>query len=517
MAGGWIHNYSVTANTIASPQTGLGGTTPAQAAPMIVATCAAMGIYNDAQPDPKNWMVTTLISKWGVDQLTKNGASISLGKDTVQFVKQPNGVFTPPANSTMTLTQSGSAYSLQQRHGNTFNFDSIGRLSTIVDPYNNSLSVAYLSTTSNLPQTVTDWKGRSLTFNYTSGQLTSVADSSTPNRTVHYGYSTAYNAQGDLTSFTDPESKTSNYTYDTNHDVVATVDANSQLVVSNLYNSQGRITTQYTQGSAAKIWRIFWSGWQTVEQDPAGSQRVFSHDDQGRLVSLQDQLGGLTQTFYDGQNHIIQTISPLNETNQFIYDGNNNLTNSIDPLGFPEAGGPEMGNLVFQTEHALPHFVGTGIDQAAVESQITSELGSQIFSGLFPGTTVSRTVDKGDNGCMAGTDSSVSTRTWQNALDAIVETKSGSTQDRWRRAANLNRFIMKVTRQVGWRNPRAEKIKMDEQIEIERRLLPLNIATPLASRNSPSVTPPMTASLTICQPAAWLAMLKSKTILPTEE
>ena len=36
---------------------------------------------------------------------------------------------------------------------------------------------------------------------------------------------------------------------------------------------------------------------------------------------------------------------------------------------------------------------------------------------------------------LAGTDSGVSTRTWQNALDVIIETKSGSTQDRWRRAA----------------------------------------------------------------------------------
>ena len=36
---------------------------------------------------------------------------------------------------------------------------------------------------------------------------------------------------------------------------------------------------------------------------------------------------------------------------------------------------------------------------------------------------------------LAGTDSGVSTRTWQNALGAIVETKTGPTQDRWRRAA----------------------------------------------------------------------------------
>jgi len=38
---------------------------------------------------------------------------------------------------------------------------------------------------------------------------------------------------------------------------------------------------------------------------------------------------------------------------------------------------------------------------------------------------------------LAGTDSGVSTRTWQSALDAIVETKSGSTKDRWRRAGAI--------------------------------------------------------------------------------
>ena len=36
---------------------------------------------------------------------------------------------------------------------------------------------------------------------------------------------------------------------------------------------------------------------------------------------------------------------------------------------------------------------------------------------------------------LAGTDSGISTRTWKNALDAIVETKTGLTKDRWCRAA----------------------------------------------------------------------------------
>ncbi|MEI6078896.1 MAG: hypothetical protein WCS94_25200, partial [Verrucomicrobiota bacterium] len=130
------------------------------------------------------------------------------------------------------------------------------------------------------------------------------------------------------------ESKTSSYFYDTNHQITATFDALSQLVVSNIYDVFGHVVQQYTQGATNKLWKIFWSGWQTVEQDPAGGQRIFNYDNQGRLVSVKDQLGNLSQTFYDGQNHIIATVSPLNETNQFIFDGNNNVIYSIDSLGY---------------------------------------------------------------------------------------------------------------------------------------------------------------------------------------
>jgi RHS repeat-associated protein len=342
MADGWIHNYSVTANNVSAPQAGLGGMTPAQAASMMTATCAAIDIYNNT-PNVKNLMLDVLIAKWASDQLTKSGVSVNLGKDTLQFVKQPNGVFTPPANCTMTLTQNGSSYSLQERHGNTFNFDSLGRLSTIVDQYSNTLSLTY---TNNYVRTVSDWKGRSLTFTYTGSQLTSVADST--GRSVSYGYSTT-NAQGDLTSFTDPESKTCTYSYDTNHQITATLNESSQLVVSNLYDVLGHVTTQYTQGDANKMWKMFWSSWQTVEQDPAGSQQVYSYDDQSRLISLKDALGNLTQSFYDGQNHIVATVSPLNETNQFIYDGNNNLIASIDPLGFTNQFVYDGNNNLIQT------------------------------------------------------------------------------------------------------------------------------------------------------------------------
>ncbi|MEI6076402.1 MAG: RHS repeat-associated core domain-containing protein [Verrucomicrobiota bacterium] len=328
MAAGWLHNYCINAAKVAAPQAGLGGTTPAQAVPMLVATAAAIATYNTGYPNPKNWLVTALIAKWGVDQLNKNAVAVNFGKDTVQFIQQPNGTFTPPANCTMTLTQSGSTYSLRLRHGNTFNFNAAGLLTNIVDQYNQSLNLTY--TNSNV-KTASDWKGRSLTFGYTSNQLTSVSDGT---RTVNYGYSTAYNSQGDLTSFTDAEGKTTTYAYDTNHQITATIDAKSQVVVSNIYDGQGHIATQYTQGDTNKTWRVLWSDYQTTTVDPAGGKTDYYFDSQHRLTAVVDPLNNETDTYYDGQNHIIITSSPLFAYRYYYYDGNNNVTQYIDPLNY---------------------------------------------------------------------------------------------------------------------------------------------------------------------------------------
>ena len=355
MTGGWVHNYCVNAATVPAPQAGLGGTTPAQAAPMIAATASAIAFYSGPMANPKNWTVTALIAKWAVDQLTKSGVSVVLGKDTLQFIQQPNGVYTPPANCTMTLAKANGAYSLQERHGNTFKFDSLGRLASIVDPYS-TVSSAFTYNASNWVQTVTDWKNRSFTFNYsgTPQRLASVSDGT---RAVSYGYSTSYNPQGDLVSVADPESKTNAYIYDANHQITGTLDALSRLVVSNVYDSQGRVITQYTQGDTNKTWHIYWSGWDNVTVDPAGGTRDYLYDDQSRLIATFDELLDETATWYDGQNHIIWSMTPmtdftqylydgnhnlvqtidvtLNHTNQFVYDSQFNLTRSIDPLGNP--------------------------------------------------------------------------------------------------------------------------------------------------------------------------------------
>ncbi|MBI5386719.1 MAG: RHS repeat protein [Verrucomicrobia bacterium] len=329
LAYGWTHNYDLRAAEVSAPLASLGATTPAQMAPMLVALRAAAELYS-GPPTPKSALLAALLSKWGVDQLIKNAVSVTLGADTVQFIRQPDGQFTPPAGSTMTLATNSTGYALQERHGNIFQFNAARRLTNILDQYNQTLSVTHNA--SNWVDRVSDWKGRYLQFNYsgTPQRLTSVSDGT---RTVAYGYSTDFSSRGDLVSVTDPEQKTRSYSYDTNHHVVLVRNALSQVVTTNLYDHLGRVTEQASEGDTNKLWRFYWSGFANVEQDPAGSQRWFLHDDQSRLVGVRDALGQTNRMVYDGQDHVVMTISLLGETNRFEYDGRHNLVRHFDALG----------------------------------------------------------------------------------------------------------------------------------------------------------------------------------------
>ncbi|MDW8382944.1 MAG: transglutaminase domain-containing protein, partial [Verrucomicrobiota bacterium] len=349
LANGWIHNYHIRAVDVSAPWPSLGDTTPAQMAPLIVATRAAAELYSTT-PNPKNWAVTALIAKWGVDQMINNAVSITLGKDTLQFIKQPNGTFTPPAGSTHTLLRTNNTYWLLERHGRTFKFNHLGLLTNITDPYNRSLRISYgTGPTSNLVTQVTDWTNRTLTFAYSGNRLNSVTDNT--GRSVVFGYTT--NAgRVYLTSIRDPEGKTNRYVYDANHQIIATFDALGRMVVSNVYDGFGRVVTQYTAGDPTKMWVLYWSGYENVEQDPEGNKRRFFYDDKHRLVALRDALGNLTRTFYDGQDHVVMTVSPLNETNRFEYDGYHNLLRAIDPLG-------HTNRFFYDAQHRLVRTVDT--------------------------------------------------------------------------------------------------------------------------------------------------------------
>ncbi len=332
---GWTHNYDIRATSVSAPLAALAESTPAQMAAMIVATKAASELYSVSE-NAKNWAVTALIAKWGVDQLIGNGVSVTLGKDTIQFVKQPNGVFTPPAGSTMALRQTNSVYWLQERNNKTFKFNEYGLATNIVDQYGQSTKLTYVNHESNQVLFIVS-SGTNFGFRleyYTPSLLPWHVGRLLISSPVGYGYVSNSLGHFNLVSVTDQEQKTSSFIYDTNSQIVSVKDELNQVVVSNIYDGFGRVVTQFVQGDTNKTWQLYWSDWETVAQDPAGGKHRYFYDDKSRRTAEQDALGNVHRTYYDGQDHVVKTVTPLNETNRFEFDGRHNLVRSIDPLNF---------------------------------------------------------------------------------------------------------------------------------------------------------------------------------------
>ena len=330
MAPGWTHNYIIQASERSDPAAGLGKSTPQAMAAFATGMRAAYEMFSGAPsqqyPQSLRWAATALAAKWAVDQLKSNAVSIALGSQTIQFNKQPDGTFTPPAGLSMTLTKP-NGYALQQRHGNTFNFSPTNsKVASIVDLYGKTANFTYAGT--NL-HTVQDCWTRSLTFGYASGKLTSVTDGT---RTVGFGYTNYSTTNYDLASVTDADASTWKFGYGTNHLLTTTKDATGRVMVQNFYDTNGGVTNQWSQGDSAKPTRFYISGQANVQMDPQGGRTTYYFDEKSRLTAVTDPLGNTSQTYYDGQDHVIERVSPMGEVSQFVYDGRNNLTQTVDPL-----------------------------------------------------------------------------------------------------------------------------------------------------------------------------------------
>jgi RHS repeat-associated protein len=341
MGFGWTHNYCMKAAELSDPAAALGKTTPQAMAAFLVAMRAASTIYSgipDASyPSSLRWTVGALIAEWGIDVLKKNAVTITLGKDAIEFIKQPNGTYTPPAGAKMTLAYAPAfgyqCYQLQMRHGDTFLFDAyMGPILWIVDPYGKTMTFKYdyyYPAPAGLKQVVDCW-GRILSFTYDSfRRLESV---SAGPRSVQF----TYGGQTNLTKVTDLEGKIWTYEYDTDHKVTKTKDPTMptpRIITQNIYDSDGKVTQQLSQGDAAKTWNIYAADNRvSVQKDPKGGRTTYYYDEKQRLVATKDANNNKTSWVYDGQDHVVQSITPKNEVTKFEYDGRQNVTRITDPL-----------------------------------------------------------------------------------------------------------------------------------------------------------------------------------------
>ena len=326
---GWTHSYHARATTRSAyePAFGVGGT-PMDVAAFLVWAHASMDLATTAPETAQSWLLSSLCANWMTDQLKDNAASFNIGTRAMQFVKGPDGVWSPPGGSTMSLTKPATGWRMQERHGNAYQFDSSGRLKEIEDLWGKKLTVSYVN---DLVSTVADAYGRTLTFTYTSGKLTGVADST--GRSVFYTQDDA----NDLIVYTDPDNIADQFAYDTDHRITGIRNHNNELIAVNVYNTAGRCTEQHSMGDTMRKWLYRYAPHFTLEENPLGGRTGYVFDRKKRTVGEFDSFGRYTTTTYDGQDRINSGTSPEGRTTSRVFDRYENITSVAYPGGISES------------------------------------------------------------------------------------------------------------------------------------------------------------------------------------
>lgn len=372
---GWTHNYDMRASVISAPEAGLGLTTPHDAAQMITAATMIHELMKDTG-SPKRLVAGALIAKAAVDNLVNNAVSLSLGKESIQFIKQPDGSYTSPAGSTMSLSKNQNGdYILQEQHGNSLTFDMSddGRISQISDQHSNTLDFTY--STDGL-SAVTDTYNRSLTFSYTDGLITSVSDGF--GRTAQYAYT-----DETLTTATDPEGDSTTFVYDGQHRLIEVLDGESRTIVVNRYNTESHVYEQDSEGDSQKTWELAFSGFRNSEIDPTGDSKFFFYDRRGRAVGIENGEGERTTVTYDGHDRVVTRVTPAQEVTTYSYDADHNLLSVTSPDGDVSSNTYDGNNRLLTTTDYRGHtrsFTYNGQHQVLTE---TDPLGHVVMTNTY--------------------------------------------------------------------------------------------------------------------------------------
>jgi len=238
--------------------------------------------YNSmATPDT---MATTLGRNWrsNYDRYLRiiSGTEVDVERPDGQVISfvLVSSVWTPDSDVDMTLTNSGSTWTLTD-HGDTVETysasGSLGTLTSIALPNGYTQTLTYLS---GVLTSVSDSYSRSLSFTYTSRVLTGV---STPDSaTLSYGYTTV-GSQNVLTSVTYNTSPSTSQTYNYANSsypfaLTSITDENGNTYASYSYDSYGRCTMSEHAGGADETQVTYTSPTSVTITGPLGEQDTYT-------------------------------------------------------------------------------------------------------------------------------------------------------------------------------------------------------------------------------------------------
>ncbi|MDP3510777.1 MAG: RHS repeat-associated core domain-containing protein [Candidatus Melainabacteria bacterium] len=314
---GWSHNHQMSIQKYSDGMLAMASENPIQGAAGIVELFVVVDLYNDQTKPLDKWIVATLANQWLVDNVTDNVMQVNVVGEKKSFVLLPNGTYARPLGGASDLTDTGSGtFRLTTPQKIQYNFNADGDVATVIYPQ--GVTVTYAYTSGNLTS-VTNGLGRTLTLAYTGSRLNSVSDGN--------GRSVSFTVDGsaNLTQLTDANGKFTVYEYDQPGRMTKTyLPANpATALFTNVYDSLNRVKEK--QDAYGNVMTFYLAGTRAEEKDAAGFSNVSYLDKNGSPVRSINKVGKETKTVYDGQSRPIKVTQPEGNYVELTYDINNNI------------------------------------------------------------------------------------------------------------------------------------------------------------------------------------------------
>lgn len=346
MGRGWSHNFMNTARSTSNGLLAMGDISAIQGAATIAQLFVNSDIASDTTFSVSKLVTMCLSDAWWVDQLVNNTVVISTPRNSKSFVKLPDGSFVQPINNADELTIVSGLYRLTTPQQVQYNYDSSGKLSTIVFPNGVTVTLTY---TSGKLTSVSNGMGRTLSLSYTGDLVTSVSDGN--GRSVSY----TYDGNDNLTEFEDTQSESWTYSYDQPGRMTQYFLPTHPTTAfnTNEYDSLSRVKTQ--TNARSQTWTYYFAGSRSEEVDPFDNSHVLYFNRFGRIIRDINPLGDETTYEFDGRNRRIKATMPEGNQVQWTYDS---MNNALTETRVPKSGSG-LSNVVrtwtYDSTYNRPH------------------------------------------------------------------------------------------------------------------------------------------------------------------
>jgi RHS repeat-associated protein len=294
-----------------------------------------------------------------------------------------------------------TSYTDQLAHETTYGYDDANRLTSTVSPLGNLQGgnpSQYTTTYGRDPDgnltSVTDPLGHATTYGYDqldrgSSMITARGNVSGCSCASQYTWNYAYDANGNVTSVTDPLGNQTSYGYDgLDHQTSMTDGRNKTWTYG--YDADGNLTSVQDQDGHLTTYGYDNADLKTSMVDARGnvsgcgcaSQYTwnYGYDPDHDLTGVTDPNGHLTQYGYDAAGRKTSLVDPNSHETDYGYDQLNRLTSVTAPAsGTTSYGYDNVGNLTSRTD-ANQHLTQYNYDTAHRLTSVVKPSGTWSYS-----------------------------------------------------------------------------------------------------------------------------------------